>query len=307
MPSIATQVEKIEAQQQTIWQTVGITVTEAFGQAFAISEPVITFGNPEEMYGLLAIQGIVIQFHFASAPDHTQSVLIPADAALDLASSLLDREVESLDDELLGQLRGQFESIVQGLCVGISNLRHQPYIASGTTVRHAMYNYPENLRNAEAVVRAEAKWKLGDAEGTIIWLFDAVNLNDIIGAQDSDEDDVLFETFSGGSTNYPTDGSSALQPEMAPGIDPSLEILLDIPLDISVELGRVRMQVKEVVDLGAGSIVELDRAAGEPVDVLVNGRVVARGEVVVIEDNFGIRVTEILTPIERLKKLGERD
>ncbi|HCD99973.1 MAG TPA: flagellar motor switch protein FliN [Armatimonadetes bacterium] len=85
----------------------------------------------------------------------------------------------------------------------------------------------------------------------------------------------------------------------------SLELLLDIPLEISVELGRVKMLVKDVVELGTGSIIEIDKAAGEPVDVLVNGRLVARGEVVVIEDNFGVRITEILTPQERLTKLGE--
>jgi flagellar motor switch protein FliN len=70
-------------------------------------------------------------------------------------------------------------------------------------------------------------------------------------------------------------------------------------------LGRTRLVVKEVVDLGVGAIVEIDKAAGEPVDILVNGRLVARGEVVVIEDNFGVRITEILNPRERLARLGE--
>jgi len=84
-----------------------------------------------------------------------------------------------------------------------------------------------------------------------------------------------------------------------------LELLLDVPLEISVELGRVKMLVKDVVELGTGSIVEIDKAAGEPVDVMVNGKLVARGEVVVIEDNFGVRVTEILNPYDRLKNLGD--
>jgi flagellar motor switch protein FliN len=84
-----------------------------------------------------------------------------------------------------------------------------------------------------------------------------------------------------------------------------LELLLDVPLEISVELGRVKMLVKDVIELGTGSIVEIDKAAGEPVDVMVNGKLVARGEVVVIEDNFGVRVTEILNPYDRLKNLGD--
>jgi flagellar motor switch protein FliN len=74
----------------------------------------------------------------------------------------------------------------------------------------------------------------------------------------------------------------------------NLDIVMDIPLEVSVELGRKRMSIRDILDLGSGSIVELDKIAGEPVDLLVNGRLVARGEVVVIEDNFGVRITEIV-------------
>lgn len=80
----------------------------------------------------------------------------------------------------------------------------------------------------------------------------------------------------------------------ASGDTHNLNLVLDIPLEMSVELGRKRMSIRDILDLGAGSIVELDKIAGEPVDLLVNGRLVARGEVVVIEDNFGVRITEIV-------------
>ena len=83
-----------------------------------------------------------------------------------------------------------------------------------------------------------------------------------------------------------------------------MELIMDIPLDVTVELGRVRMLIKDVLELSSGSIVELDRVAGEPVDLLVNGRLVAKGEVVVIEDNFGIRITEIVSPADRVSGLG---
>ncbi len=79
----------------------------------------------------------------------------------------------------------------------------------------------------------------------------------------------------------------------------SLDILMDVPLSVSVELGRTRMPVKEVLSLQHGSVVELDRMAGEPVDVLVNDRLIARGEVVVIEDRFGIRITETISQMRR--------
>ncbi len=90
------------------------------------------------------------------------------------------------------------------------------------------------------------------------------------------------------------------EPDILAGVDvQNLDIVMDIPLEVSVELGRKRMSIRDILDLGSGSIVELDKIAGEPVDLLVNGRLVARGEVVVIEDNFGVRITEIVNPASR--------
>ncbi|MCY7881872.1 flagellar motor switch phosphatase FliY [Bacillus spizizenii] len=83
----------------------------------------------------------------------------------------------------------------------------------------------------------------------------------------------------------------------------NLDMLLDIPLSITVELGRTKRSVKEILELSAGSIIELDKLAGELVDILVNQRIVAKGEVVVIEENFGVRVTDILSQAERINNL----
>lgn len=80
----------------------------------------------------------------------------------------------------------------------------------------------------------------------------------------------------------------------------NIDLLLDVPLPITVELGRTSMTIRDVLDLGPGSVVELDRVAGEPVDILVNGKLVAKGEVVVIDENFGVRVVDIVAPADRL-------
>ncbi|MDD8053478.1 MAG: flagellar motor switch phosphatase FliY [Thermotogota bacterium] len=82
-----------------------------------------------------------------------------------------------------------------------------------------------------------------------------------------------------------------------------LELLYDVPLEITVELGRSRLTLKEILDLNIGSIIELDKLTGEHVDILVNGKVIARGEVVVVEESFGVRVTEIINPRDRLRTL----
>ncbi len=85
----------------------------------------------------------------------------------------------------------------------------------------------------------------------------------------------------------------------------NIDMLLDVNLPIAIELGRTKMSISDILELGPGSVVELSKLAGEPVDLLVNQRVVAKGEVVVIDENFGVRITQLLTPEERLKALGE--
>ena len=82
-------------------------------------------------------------------------------------------------------------------------------------------------------------------------------------------------------------------------------MILDIPVQLTVELGRTRVPIKHILQLGQGSVVELETMAGEPMDVLVNGFLVAQGEVVVVNDKFGIRLTDIVTPSERLRRLSK--
>ncbi len=82
-----------------------------------------------------------------------------------------------------------------------------------------------------------------------------------------------------------------------------LDMLLDVPLDVSVELGRCRMTIQDLLGLSPGSIIELDKVAGEPLDILINDRLVARGEAVVVNDKFGVRITDIVSPQERIARL----
>jgi flagellar motor switch protein FliN len=84
-----------------------------------------------------------------------------------------------------------------------------------------------------------------------------------------------------------------------------VDFLLDISLELSIELGRSVLTVKDILSLKDGSVVELDKLAGDPVDILVNNKLIARGEVVVIDDNFGVRVTDILSPADLINNLGD--
>ena len=96
-----------------------------------------------------------------------------------------------------------------------------------------------------------------------------------------------------------------LKPEAGQAVsqDVNLEVILDVPVTLSLEVGRARISIRNLLQLNQGSVVELDRAAGEPLDVFVNGTLVAHGEVVVVNEKFGIRLTDVISPAERIRKL----
>ena|SRR5579871_6002062 len=87
------------------------------------------------------------------------------------------------------------------------------------------------------------------------------------------------------------------------GRDVNLDVILDVPVTLSMEVGRTKIPIRNLLQLNQGSVVELDRAAGEPLDVFVNGTLVAHGEVVVVNEKFGIRLTDVISPAERIRKL----
>ncbi len=88
-----------------------------------------------------------------------------------------------------------------------------------------------------------------------------------------------------------------------PGREVNIEVILDVPVTLSMEVGRARIPIRNLLQLNQGSVVELDREAGEPLDVFVNGTLIAHGEVVVVNEKFGIRLTDVISPAERIRKL----
>ena len=115
-------------------------------------------------------------------------------------------------------------------------------------------------------------------------------------SSDGKRDDVLPDEGSDGLL-------SSLNAEQRQQLPPNIGFILDIPLQLSVEIGRTRMIINDLLQLGQGSVVELEKLAGEPFDVLVNNKLIARGEVVVVNEKFGIRLTDIISPTERIEQL----
>jgi flagellar motor switch protein FliN/FliY len=104
-------------------------------------------------------------------------------------------------------------------------------------------------------------------------------------------------------TDTPSTGKTKGQPEVEEETPPNLELILDFPLKISVRLGEVKKTMQEIRQLSPGKVVELNRLINDPVDILVGEKLIARGEVVIIDENFGIKITHIIDPLERIKKL----
>ena len=94
-----------------------------------------------------------------------------------------------------------------------------------------------------------------------------------------------------------------LQAEEGAGADLNLDVILDVPVTLSLEVGRARLPIRNLLQLNQGSVVELERGAGESLDVFVNGTLIAHGEVVVINDRFGVRLTDVVSPSERIRRL----
>jgi len=137
---------------------------------------------------------------------------------------------------------------------------------------------------------------------------DAGSMDDWAAAM-AEQAAVTAAAETGHVESSPADGDvTAPMPKLeetraAGGAQANLDMILDIPVNLSVELGRTKIQIRNLLQLAQGSVVELERLAGEPMDVLVNGYLIAQGEVVLVNDKFGIRLTDIISPAERAKKL----
>lgn len=143
-----------------------------------------------------------------------------------------------------------------------------------------------------------------DQEAADAWA-DALNEQaDAEGAAEDDWGAALSEQADAEAKDVQTAEMATLEAdELVTSDDVNLDVILEIPVTLSMEIGRTEISIRNLLQLNQGSVIELDRLAGEPMDVMVNGTLVAHGEVVVVNEKFGIRLTDIISPQERVKKL----
>lgn len=274
---------QLSAVQEAMNQMMGSAATSmstVFNKRVDISPPNINLLNVVEGEGTETIpeDDILVKVSFSlkigSLIDSNIMQLLPVKFA------------KSLVDELLNPGSSQETSKQQTMPDSQANMYSQPELPNQPQ-QQVQYQQPEQVYYqppAQQAMPAEAWSHQPPAQTTGPQHFGSV----MTGAQPTVQPAVFssFETF---------------QPQQTE--TKNLDMLLDIPLQVTVELGRTKRSVKDILELTSGSIIELDKLAGEPVDILVNNRLIAQGEVVVIDENFGVRVTDIISQSDRIKKL----
>lgn len=280
----------------SVWMTVSEMVTNSSPSTAKFESPIAMRATPQDLSAELGGNMLMIQFAMAAQPEATQIIIIKTETILEVARIVTGSVWDEVDDNVQSEVRPFAESIIQGICLGLGNVLLDTVVATGMSIRYQDFQLPENLSHSPSLVRTQVAFTMEDVTGVVLWLMDDETAMYLTG-QASEDDGISAPSIPAMGAKDTIVAPSVARTEF----DSSMEVLLDVPLEISVELGRVKMMVREVLDLGTGSIIEVDKAAGEPVDVMVNGRLVAKGEVVVIEDNFGVRITEILNPAERFR------
>ena len=279
-----------------IWSTVSDMVSNSSPSPASFDSSIAMSATPQDLTAELGGNMLMIQFAMVAHPEATQVIIIKTETVLDIARVATGVAWDEVDENVQSEVRPFAESIIQGICMGMGSALQETVVATGMSIRYQDFQLPENLALAPSLIRTQVAFTIQEVSGVVLWLMDEECAMYMIGKSEDDSvtsPDIPAMTVE----NSPIARSGGTRNEF----DSSIEVLLDVPLEISVELGRMKMMVREVLDLGTGSIIEVDKAAGEPVDVMVNGRLVAKGEVVVIEDNFGVRITEILNPAERFR------
>ena len=273
-----------------------------------VVETTFSLNSPKSVESLLYFSeaaGIALHDLYSGSPGTT-------------ADALTEEQVEVLGDVMSGLLRGFANALgnvsgeqveVENCSTALGNITLPPVFALEPNVVEVLLRL-----SVPGVTELEMSLLLTPEFAALLSPEAPSGMDDILS---SDEIEKMMSGLVtpagsgfGGMDSPPLGIGGAAFPSFGGGVAEAvtmrpIDLIMDIPLEVTVELGRIRMLIKDVLDLASGSIVELDRVAGEPVDLLVNGRLVAKGEVVVIEDNFGIRITEIVSPAERVVGLGK--
>lgn len=302
--------------QAQVWQSVAMYLSEQNNTLVEIPTPQSSAVPIGELTGLTVDPVLHIQAQFAEltgAPCLFIAGEQPSERAESeraLLEATLGSAPDTIDDAALAAVQAFGQHLMQGLAIAYGNLTSKTFTPDQVVAQRAPIAFPPNFLTADEVIATRFTIQIPERPPiNLTWLLTEELARALLGMQPAESDplaSLLSEPESAAPTAAPIQAPAAfnLFAEADDNRERNLDLLMDIPLEVSVELGRVKMLIRELLEFGTGSIVELQKAAGEPVEVLVNGRLIARGEVVVVEDNFAVRITEILSPAERIQRLG---
>lgn len=306
--------------------SLALAMSENLNQMVTIDAPVMSLKPIEE---LMNDAPQVLQATFSITPLGTDEGALAFEAQVasvfaDLANGGTGTNApKDIDDESMNRLADTLSGIIQGFGTAIGNELGEVVQPGPVATTIGTLDVPPSFAVSGTVIHAQMDFHIeGVIDSTMQMLFtpdQALALSqpdETQAAQPAPAPQATPAPQPAAAPQFAGQAAHAADPmpfqplaasnNSAEALPPGIGLIMDIPLEVTVELGRVKMLIRDVLELSTGSIVELDRLAGEPVDILVNGRLVAKGEVVVIDDNFGIRVTEVLNQSERLASLGQR-
>ena len=314
---------KLNSRFDSIRDVVLDVLSQLFKQEFSISQTVVGSGNPQDDIKNDTFPKVVIRFTSQTPNPILQVWTLPAELVLSLYGWMIDMDPDTAvsDEHLEGlkegidQIIGQIRAVLDGEGVSLAvedlqlsladtidavDLSAAPSqgAASIFTVEVAGNSFSVNqylFADLDAMSEAPAEQAMSDED--IEKMLNGDDLDARVSVDSELGEDVDVQQVEFGAFGDNAGNSANGQPR-------NIDMLLDVDLEVLVELGRKTMLIKDVLKLGKGSVVELDKAAGEPLSIFVNGRKLAEGEVVVVDDHFGIRITQLAGQAERIKSLG---
>ncbi|MDR2793394.1 MAG: flagellar motor switch protein FliN [Treponema sp.] len=292
------------------------------GVAVTISKPHVSFTNREKLVEQLPDKVAAVKVDFSSGFPGEHLFIMEEDIAKSLASMMNKEENIELDEMALSMIGEVVSQLVGTQITALTRATNNMSIASMS---------PETTNVPKAVVAlpagtfpcVEYELDLGNGQRQRFWevygsnvshaIGNALNGNAAASARKASAAASISQqpAMAGMGGGMPGMGQANVQAVQFPNLmaqvtsqeQSNIGLIMDVYMEMTVELGRTKKLIKEILGMGEGTIIELDKLAGEPVDILVNHKLIAKGEVVVIDENFGVRVTEIVSPVERMGEM----
>ncbi len=277
----------------------------------------------------LASEVVEIELDFSDGVPGRHLYLMDGASAIRIASPMMGQDGVELDDAAVNALQEAFSQVSGPVVTALGDKTGKTIMTEAPTGRVADRDDVSAPEGSFVAITYQFTVE-GDEPAKIIEVYDAAIVSAVVGKAPaasaapkaqanpfgvaSSNADPFASLGGGGSSSGGVvhgGGGPNVQSVQFPGLQPqvtqteqgNISLLMDVYMEMTVELGRTKKLIKEILGMGEGTIIELDKLAGEPVDILVNHKLIAKGEVVVIDENFGVRVTEIVSPMERVTNM----